>query len=763
MKMLSFARYFTALFLAFVALLPGRALAGGGAPAPPVIQMRSWLFTSQRIDFSSGTAVASTQIAAGQPNATNKAVAASAFNAANQLQFYVAQDGSNRTVYNASNVAIGTLNSLNNPNRAYDESGWFIADREIAIVPVPGLCQRYYIIYGLISNYTGVVGYAEVDCSGASPVLLNNTRHVDPSTFNGQPTGFTYSPGRIGLAVSKLQTNGTRTLYVVGGTASRSYTINVGGGFSAGSVLNMGSSNGSNSEVELSPDGNVLAVGNGNTIKLLNTQLNNLISAPSTINFVGGAASQISGLEFTGDSKKLFITGFTAGASGMAVYTLATTSQAAIVCNNSTTQPYYALATNTQVELAYDGKMYAATSSGSLLAINPATAALTLTSLPAIDAGGSGYLFPDQIDGEDYTLNFGTYAPSITALRVDGQNINASAASTVYSCSPLLINANTSANLIGLTVTVTRTDVNNNALGTYQRTFSYPSLPVSLSAFDGGYLANPANTGYYRVTIAGRNTCGINVQAVGRVWISTLTPTSVSFNFNGCAGTTTPATASSATNPAVLGAYGGGGIDISNTTGDYDTYQVVFEQYTAGPTPTYTAVGSPAIIAKPTTPTGLSTIAPSYLASNAGLAPNYFQIGQPGYGQVYRLTLSVTNACGTSPTLSGHFNTANINCRPAGGGVTTAPAAPALRAYPNPLVTGATGHIAFALPTAQHVSLVLVDAFAGQEKLVVLRESLLRAGPQEAEFDAAKLLPGLYYYRLTTEAGVAIGRITKAE
>ena len=760
MKTSSFTLCFTALCLALVALLPGRALAGGGTPVPTT-QMRSWLFTSQRLDFSSGTAVASTQIAAGQPNATNKAVSAAAFDAANQLQFYVTHD-INRTVYNASNVAIGTLNFLPYYNRPFDESDWSFTSKEMAIVPVPGLCQRYYIIYGLLSNYTAVVGYAEVDCSSGSPVLLNNTRHVEPTISNGQPSGFGYAPNRIGLAVSKPKADGTRKLYVVGGSSSRSYTINVGGGFSSGTVVNMGNVSSSDSEVELSPDGTVLAVGNGNTVKLCNPETTNPAVITPTINFAAGAAGSICGLEFSADSKKLFITGFYAGTSsagaGMAAYTLATGAQVAVGGSN--------FGDRTQVELAYDGRLYAASSNGALLAINPTTNAVTTTTLPAINTAtvlGGGYLFPDQIDGENYTLNFGTYAPSINALRIDDQNINSNAAATVYACNPLVLIANVSANLIGLTVTVTKTDVNNNALGTYQRTVAYPALPVSLSAFDGGYLTNPANTGYYRITAAGRNTCGVTAQAVGRVWVSTLTPTSVSFRFNGCAGTTTAATASSAVSPAVLGAYGGGGIDISNTTGDYDTYQVVFEQYTGGTTPAYTAVGTPAVITKPTTPAGLSTISLSYLAGNAGLAPNYFQLGQPGYGQVYRLTLSVANMCGTSPALSGHFNTANLSCRPAGGGVPTAVPVASLRAYPNPLTPGTTGHIAFTLPTAQQVSLVIVDALTGQEKLVLLQESLLKAGPQEAMFDAAKLLPGLYYYRLITAFGVSVGRMAKAE
>lgn len=738
--------------LASCSFLPARAGAGGGGGTPTnTTQMRSWLFTSQRIDFSSGTAVASTQIAAGQPNATDKRVAASVFNGANQLLFYVTSDGG-RSIYSANNVLLGALNGVNPPDKAYDESGWFPAPLQTAIVPVPGLCQRYYIIYPLISNYSAAVGYAEMDCSGTTPVLVSNTRYTDPATAsNGQPTAFRFYPGGVGIAVSRLRADGTRYLYSTAGGIVRRVTLLNGGGFGNGiTVPNTAGAGGlgGRGEVELSPDSNTLAyVGSVGGIDNVCTLDLSSSGGPLPISNSGNA----SGLEFSADSKRLFVVG---GPGGAGVYNVITRAKTPI------TGTY---GSNAQIELAFDGNMYSVGTNGVLMTVNPTTLAVSTPALPTIDQvfsnPVSGYFLPDQIDGEDYSLNVSSDPPSVSLLVIDGQNINASTTPAVYGCNPLMLNGRLSYNLTNLTVTVTKTDANDVPLGNYQRTVSYAALPASLAAFDGGYLTQVANVGYYRIVVAGRNTCGATAQATGRVWLSTLTPTSVSFGFNGCSGSAVPATGTSVGSPTSLGAYGGGGIDISNTTGDYDSYQVQFASYAAG---AYTNLGALTSIVKPGV---LTTIALSYLAGQVGLAPNYFQIGQPGYNQVFRLTLTVSNQCGTSPALSGHFRVDNISCRPAGGGgvVVAMATPPEVRAYPNPLPGGATGHLAFALPAAQRVSLVLVDGLTGQPRQTLLREAWLEAGAQDVPFDLTGLPAGLYGYRLNTAAGTVAGRISKPE
>ena len=735
--------------LASCSFLPARA-GGGGGTATNTTQMRSWLFTSQRIDFSSGTAVASTQIAAGQPNATDKRVAASVFNGANQLLFYVASDCS-RSIYSGSNVLMGSLNAMTPPDKSFDESSLFPASFQTAIVPVPGLCQRYYIIYPLVSNYSAAVGYAEVDCSGATPVLVSNTRYTDPATTsNGQPTTFRYYPNAVGIAISRLQPDGTRFLYSTGGGPVRRVTLLNGGGFGGGTTMSTPSTSGGmggRGEVELSPDGYTLAfvVGSGNSYACIldvRTIGNPVVPMPNSGNATG--------LEFSADSKRLF----TVTGGAMSVYNLATGGRTAIAGTYGT---------NAQIEMAFDGNMYSVGTAGALLAINPTTLAVSTPALPATDqiscTLAGGYYLPDQIDGEDYSLNVSSDPPSVSLLVIDGLNINANTTPAIYGCNPLVLSGRTSYNLTNLTVSVTRTDANDVPLGNYQRTVSYAALPVSLAAFDGGYLTRVANVGYYRIVVAGRNTCGATAQATGRVWLSTLTPTSVSFGFNGCSGSAVPATSTSTGAPASLGAYGGGGIDISNTTGDYDSYQVQFASYAAG---AYTNLGALTSIVKPGI---LNTIALSFLAGQVGLAPNYFQIGQPGYNQVFRLTLTVSNQCGTSPALSGHFRTDNVTCRPVGGGgvVVAMAAPPEVRAYPNPLPGGATGHLAFALPAAQRVSLVLVDALTGQPRQTLLREAWLEAGAQDVPFDLTGLPAGLYGYRLNTAAGTVAGRISKPE
>ncbi|MDQ2772963.1 MAG: hypothetical protein M3Y54_20960, partial [Bacteroidota bacterium] len=109
----------------------------------PTIQMRSWLFTSNLINFSSGTAAASTQIT-GTSGTGAYQVSAAAFNATNQLLFFVgrssftSQNGSYsaNTVFTPSNQVVGTLNFLVNPNKGYQETDWVIRGKETVVVPV---------------------------------------------------------------------------------------------------------------------------------------------------------------------------------------------------------------------------------------------------------------------------------------------------------------------------------------------------------------------------------------------------------------------------------------------------------------------------------------------------------------------------------------------------------------------------------------------------------------------------------------------------
>lgn len=122
---------------------------------------------------------------------------------------------------------------------------------------------------------------------------------------------------------------------------------------------------------------------------------------------------------------------------------------------------------------------------------------------------------------------------------------------------------------------------------------------------------------------------------------------------------------SSANTPTELSIYGGGSINFASSSGSYDTYQATFAQYVPGTNPAqFTPIGSTPDLPRPTNRTSY-TLSPSYLADKADLSPAYSQQGNPGFGVVHQLILTVKSPCGTSVPVVYYFMTSDANCRPA--------------------------------------------------------------------------------------------------
>jgi endoglucanase len=82
---------------------------------------------------------------------------------------------------------------------------------------------------------------------------------------------------------------------------------------------------------------------------------------------------------------------------------------------------------------------------------------------------------------------------------------------------------------------------------------------------------------------------------------------------------------------------------------------------------------------------------------------------------------------------------------------------PALQAYPNPFSSSA--NVAFTLPQAADVSLVVYDILGRQR--AIIRRGFLPAGEHTAPLKAQDLVPGLYFFHLTTEHEVRRGQMVK--
>ena len=181
--------------------------------------------------------------------------------------------------------------------------------------------------------------------------------------------------------------------------------------------------------------------------------------------------------------------------------------------------------------------------------------------------------------------------------------------------------------------------------------------------------------------------------------VSNLTPGSANYNFILCASTGPAAASIDANTPIELSIYGGGGINFASSSNSYDTYQVTFAQYVPGTSPAqFTPIGSTPDLPRPTNSTGY-TLSPSYLAGKSGLSPAYFRQGNPGFGVVHQLILTVKSLCGTSVPVVDYFMTSDANCRPA----QATPGLDKPQLFPNPFSGTAVARLRFTLPTAQVV------------------------------------------------------------
>ncbi|GAA3934117.1 hypothetical protein GCM10022406_18340 [Hymenobacter algoricola] len=567
----------------------------------------------------------------------------------------------------------------------------------------------------------------------------------------------------FGIAVSKLRNGSVRDLYhgpdAFGGLSQ--YVIS-GAGISAGTTYSLNGVPASTTEMDISPDGQSIAWQHLDKVYRLNRAVNNgaldisLLSTYTPELAPGVPVQVVRGLEFSPDSKKILVAGYRNQPIG-------TSPTAGIISLDRVTgQSSYVAGSascgNTQLELAYDGLIYGIANSGSLCSINPASLAFATSPLsPALTlhptSAAAPYdspfeRLPNQIDGEDYQFFFGVAAATLSTPQVDGLSILPGLAQNVYNCKPLALSA-TVTNASSVRVTVTSALADGTLTSAFTATTGFtPALPTSLLPLLNG------RTGYFQVSVEARNSCGQTVQRRGLVQVSSLTPSSAVLKFNDCGGVAQTPSNDPAV-PTVVGQYGAS-IGISNSTGDYDTYQATFEQWDGGTT--YYQIGNKTgAIAR----TGnLAAIPLNGLANQAGLGSGYFTPGNAGSELTVRLTITLNNACGSS-TATGIFKPADTNCRGTlADGATRQPDA-RVAFFPNPLANE-RGRFEYTIPVAQPVTLTLVDALTGQVRLTLLSGATQAAGAHTLDFDASHLPKGLYFYRLVTDR-VVVGRLAKSE
>lgn len=729
--------------------------AGGGTPTNPATlpQMRSWMFSPLRVDFTQGaTPTVSTVPGAPTTGAVGGPTAA-AYDDNNNLLFYCV-----RASWNFSSTYYGA--------DVYAPSGAFATDgesangggisgtysnvtgfnyrnlaQEVCVVPMPGLCKQFSLLYilstGIGSGNSALVS-SVVDCTGATPVV-------------GAPTIICEIPGSTsGFAVSKL-TNGTRYVYTVGGGAIRRTPLSRAG-FGA-TVVDLTTGLFAPSEVDLSPDGTRLAFGGGvNSIKgLCRAEVNpstGVVSNFQVTHTDPGATTSGSmlGVEFSLDNTKIYYGGGYPGSSnppgptGIFEYTIATGGLRLLPGTRAFAQ--------SMIEAAHDGLLYAVGSydqqtggaeSERLLSINPTTGTAALSPVTThfqTLGNGYGYVLPDQIDGEDYALFAGTSTPTISTVFLGGQ-LNSIRATTLYTCNPYTLTS-TARGAANVQLTFTPSDAAGNPVAAPVLTTGWlvqSDFPTDIKALGGGYFANPSVTGYFQVKLEARNNCGQLTTFLGRVLINAATSVTAGLAFNRCSGGAVDAATTSVSAPAVVGV-NTGSLNLSTTSSNATSYSIWFERFDSGSS-TFQSVGSlvTGYISGGTLPSALPL---SDLASQAGLSSTYFAPGGPGNNVLHRLRYDAGNPCGTA-TVQGYFRPADVSCR-------TSLAGPASALYPNP----ATDEVLVQAPSdqggnAEWNSAASISSVRVYDSYGTLRlEQIAKPGAAVVRLRVTQLPTGLY-------------------
>lgn len=386
-------------------------------------------------------------------------VANGAYDQNGNLLFYV--KGNN--VYGSSGFTpVGKLGGYNLSDCYYRRN---TVSSEVAIVPIPGSCRQFYVIYGMASISDGyVMLYCKVDCSGSTPVVIN-WRNVQvscpPNPLILEPEGFFIAFGSLmhnSFAVSKIYTG-------TGATAKRYLFSTFWDGINRSIISNTGITGpilianskqlGLNmffdydgSEAELSWGSNKYAwigeateYGENNMVHVIG--INSLGAWDNTIqNYsIPGAT----GIEFN-NSTSAYPLLYVSGTNGITKINTQTQTM------TSVTLPANINLSHTFLEYGKNNKIY-----GISPTYDPLSGDLTATTLVGIasndaitslDAGfnsfyntlmENAFTLPDQVDGDDYNQFNGNPIVTLTGFTINNgiPSTNCNSVTNYFNCNPI--------------------------------------------------------------------------------------------------------------------------------------------------------------------------------------------------------------------------------------------------------------------------------------------------------------------------------------
>lgn len=625
---------------------------------------------------------------------------------------------------------------------------------EAVILPVPGQCQMYCIF--TIHTYPVVqffITMQEVTVNPNGSLTVHPAGYLDGDPFINPLFG---NHGSIGASKIIPETVADRYVYVAVNDMEqvRRYKLTAtGAAFDGIETQFTYTFPGYSSELEIAPNGQLMAWSVGNAVNLYNFE-----TLPTSITLEGTA----NGLEFSTDSK----------------YLLASVEHKGIAVI-STVPPYaYSYIPNsldfekTYLEAGKDGRIYCVHRAGFLYAIEADLSTLTAMEAIAYSIKGSvmtrGYTLPDQIDGEGDEFFYGVPPLSVQNLSIDQLTLPESVGGAIpafYNCDNIDLEFDYSGTPVSYSVSIYSVDpltgiqVSGPPFLDYFNTFAgAPPAAIDLRCIDdlvncdlfSGYFAQ---TFAVEVAINGRCTTDSR-KGYFRVFDAPTSPADIKLEVNAGNGPICSASQNPAA-PCPAGLFSGA-VSLSNSNGDITYYSISIDE-------TDCAAGS--VIQN--LYTGPVTLVSSVSALVFGL--NSFEInGSTGYfisngyvGQCIRVTAEVGNNCGSSSDytyilfdgqyLDGGSEENLFGSPPTGS---NGDAWSIVTVLPNP--AREAWHIRFTESPLDDIAIIVADA-TGR----IVRRLQANAGERDISIPAGDLPAGAYYYRIFAEGEAVSGILLK--
>ncbi len=740
-------------------------------------------------------------------NPTDKySVANGAYDQSGNLLFYVINEG----IYSPTGVSVGKLGYY---NLQICSESYNILQPEVSIIPVPGTCKQFYVIYAmddLVGNCPLL--YVKIDCSGSSPTVTYSQmvwNYCFGTEGHLEGEGFFIGGGSLDhttFAVSKVVSGS-------GATSKRYLYSTYAFGIKRFDITSTGISN----ETLIASD---VELGLSNSFEGYEAELSWGNNKFAWIDYRGGKIHTIN-LDTYYNYVQGSVKHYTIpGAKGiefdrnLTTPYLYVTSPTGVSKINTSNQTVSLLTLPTGVDLSNTFLEYS--KYGKICGVSPtydAQGQLTATNLIGIASDGaitsvaagfdsrntisylplpnSVFTLPDQVDGENYNSFTGNALVTLYDFTLNGNVLSYvcyNNPNNFFNCNSILFNASyTGGNPSQYLLEIKAIDNNCNTISGsgYINYSSGWQNGQATENLDLRTLTDPAGlnlgniAGKVKVTYSIQNSCGFLSYKSYNIIISSAPQANIALEIYNKNAPQVYLPASNTISAPVAVGTSTLGFRVNNSTGLITFYTVKIEEVSS------TGAFIKSIYEVTKTISGVGGLTYENLntdcvrdnvwpappgfgdCSNTNPAYNgftgYFSKGDGQYSfqKYFKLTVTIGNPCNSSTEYSYLY----VNSRNNKSGIISEESAintdyfeDNLSVYPNPV----TEMVTFVISnnSDDHYTLTLTDMYGREVKLLLVNQ-LLPAGRQTRCFNIADLPPGMYTYRLSSTSFTRKGLLSK--